>query len=307
MPIRIDDNLPAREALENENIFVIRHGRARHQDIRPIKIAIVNLMPDKITTETQLLRLLSNTPLQVDIDLIQMSTHKSKNTSSEHMFKFYKTFDEIKEERYDGMIVTGAPVETMPFEQVDYWNELCEIFDWAGSHVYSLMCLCWGAMAGLYHYYNIPKYDLPEKMFGVFEHIINNPKHPLVKGFGDTFFAPHSRHTEVRAEDIEKIGDLEILAFSYISGVHIVSDKLQRRIFITGHGEYDRETLANEYIRDKSKGIDIHIPYNYFPNDNPYEMPKFNWCCHANLMFSNWLNYCVYQNTPYDLKDIQPI
>lgn len=307
MPIRIDDNLPAREALENENIFVIRHGRARHQDIRPIKVAIVNLMPDKITTETQLLRLLSNTPLQVDIDLVQMSTHKSKNTSSEHMFKFYKTFDEIKGERYDGMIVTGAPVETMPFEQVDYWDELCEIFDWASSHVYSLMCLCWGAMAGLYHYYNVPKYDLPEKMFGVFEHIISNPKHPLVKGFGDTFFAPHSRHTEIRAEDIEKVSDLEILAFSYISGVHIVSDKLQRRIFITGHGEYDRETLANEYIRDKSKGLDIKVPYNYFPNDNPYELPKFNWCCHANLMFSNWLNYCVYQNTPYDLKDIQPL
>lgn len=306
MPIKIPSNLPAFSTLHKERIFAITDDRAEHQDIRPLNIAILNLMPKKIETETQILRLLSNTPLQVDIDFIQMKTHISKNTPSEHLIKFYTTFDEIREKRYDGMIITGAPVEHLKFEEVDYWDELCEILEWTKSHVYSTFHICWGAQAGLYYHYGVKKYPLDKKMFGIFPHRIVNPQSLLLKGFDEKFFVPHSRHTEVRQEDIEKIPELEILTTSDISGVHIVASKNGRQYFITGHSEYDRCTLADEYFRDKNKGLDIEIPYNYFPDDNPENEPLFTWRCHANQTFSNWLNYCVYQETPFDLNDLKP-
>jgi homoserine O-succinyltransferase len=307
MPIKIPDNLPAYSTLVNENIFVMSAGRADHQDIRPLRIAILNLMPKKIETETQLLRLLSNSPLQVDIELIQVASHKSKNTSAEHMLRFYKTFSEVKDEKYDGLIITGAPVEQLEFEEVDYWDELCKIMDWSKKNVYSTMHICWGAQAGLYYHYGIPKYLLNEKMFGVFPHRITTENNPLLKGFDDVFYVPHSRHTEIRREDIEKVPDLEIIAESDISGVHLVCDRTNRQYFITGHSEYDRDTLSNEFFRDLSKGLDIKIPYNYFPENDPEKTPKSQWFCHANLLFSNWLNYCIYQRTPFNLDELEEI
>lgn len=307
MPIKIPNNLPAFKTLEEERIFVIPDDRAQHQDIRALKIAILNLMPDKITTETQLLRLLSNTPLHVDIDLVQMESHVSKTTSQDHMLTFYKPFSEVISNKYDGLIITGAPVEQLEFEKVDYWDELCRVFKWSKTNVYSTIHICWGAQAGLYYYYGIPKYDLPEKMFGNFKHHINVPESQILKGFGDVFHCPHSRHTEIRREDIEKVSDLTILAESYEAGVHLISDKNQRQFFLLGHWEYDRETLANEYFRDLKKGLPIKIPFNYFADDNPQNSPIFNWSCSANLLYSNWLNYCVYQQTPFDLNDLEKI
>lgn len=305
MPINISNDLPAYSVLNNENIFVITNEKAQHQDIRPLKIAILNLMPKKIETETQILRLLSNTPLQVDIDLMQVGSHVSKNTSSEHLLKFYNTFEDLKENKYDGLIITGAPIEHLNFEYVDYWKEICEIFEWSKSNVYSTLHICWGAQAGLYYHYGIPKYDLKQKMFGIFPHIMENPNNPLLKGFDECFMVPHSRHTEIRREDIEKVDKIEILTYSEISGVHIVASKNNRQYFITGHSEYDRETIANEYFRDKNKGLDIQIPYNYFPDDNPDKKPLYSWRCHANQLFSNWLNYCVYQETPFNLNELE--
>lgn len=307
MPINISNNLPAYTTLINENIFVMTDEVAIHQDIRPLEIAILNLMPKKIETETQLLRLLSNTPLQVNIDLVQVASHVSKNTSLEHMLKFYNNFDEIKNKRYDGFIITGAPVEQMEFADVDYWEEICSIFEWTKSHVYSTLHICWGAQAGLYYHYGIPKYPLDKKMFGIFPHKIEKPNHPLLKGFDETFMVPHSRHTEIRREDIEKNPSLEILTSSEQAGIHIVADKTGRQFFITGHSEYDRDTIANEYFRDKDKGLEIDLPVNYFPENNPDKMPLYTWRCHANLMFSNWLNYCVYQPTPFNLDELKPL
>lgn len=280
---------------------------AAHQDIRPLRIAILNLMPKKIETETQILRLLSNSPIQVDIEFLQTASHVSKNTPVSHLNKFYTTFDNVKNERFDGLIITGAPVEQMEFEDVDYWKELCEVMDWSLTNVFSTFHICWGAQAGLYYHYGIPKYGLKEKMFGVFPHIIEMPYHPLVRGFDEKFFVPHSRHTEVRREDIEKISSLEILTSSPISGVHIVGDKSHRLFFVTGHSEYDRFTLRDEYMRDYDKGLPIKKPYNYFPYDDVGQPPHFNWRCHANMMFSNWVNYCVYQETPYDLANLEHI
>lgn len=305
MPIMIPDNLPAFSTLEAENIFVIPDDRAIHQDIRALKIAILNLMPNKITTETQLLRLLSNTPLHVDIDLIQMESHVSKNTSQEHMLKFYKNFDDVKDNLYDGLIITGAPVEQMDYEQVDYWEELCRVFEWSKTNVFSTIHICWGAQAGLYYHYGIPKYALDEKIFGIFKHHIDYPQSLILKGFGDAFHCPHSRHTEVRRQDIEKVSDLIILAESYEAGIQLVSDKAERNFYLMGHWEYDRETLSEEYFRDIDKGLNIKLPYNYFPDDNPNEKPLFKWSCSANLMYANWLNYCVYQRTPFDLNELK--
>lgn len=305
MPINIPNNLPAYTVLNNENIFVKTDADAKHQDIRPLRIAIVNLMPKKIETETQLLRLLSNTPIQVDIELIQMASHVTKNTSAEHLTKFYKTFADVKEELFDGLIITGAPVEQIPFEEVDYWGELCQIMEWSRRHVYSVLHICWGAQAGLYYHYGIPKYDLPQKMFGIFPHKAEVANHPLLRGFDEVFSVPHSRHTEIRRMDVEKVRDLKILAFSNESGVNIIADKEERRFFLLGHFEYDRFTLANEYFRDKDKGLDIQVPKHYFPYDDPSQPPHFNWRAHANLLFSNWINYCLYQKTPYDLNELE--
>lgn len=304
MPIKISNNLPAFTTLQNENIFVMKDDVASHQDIRPLKVAILNLMPKKIETETQILRLLSNTPIQVDIELIQTASHRSKNTSIEHLTKFYKTFDEIKDERFDGLIITGAPVEQFPFEEVDYWKELCGIMKWTTTNVFSTMHICWGAYAGLYYHYGIPKHDLDKKMFGIFPHHLEVQDHPLLKGFDEIFYVPHSRHTEIKRIDVERVSMLKVLTSSNISGVHIVAEKHGRQFFITGHSEYDRNTLANEYFRDLNKGEQIDIPYNYFPDDDPSKPPVFTWRCHANQLFSNWLNYCVYQKTPYDLKNL---
>lgn len=305
MPIKVTDKLPATKQLRNENIFVMSETKAMHQDIRPLKIAIVNLMPTKITTETQLLRLLSNTPLQVEPDLITMKSHESKNTSTEHLASFYKTFDEIKHRKYDGMIITGAPVENYDFEEVDYWEELKEIMEWSTTHVTSTFHICWAAQAGLYYHYGIPKYPLSQKCSGVFSHKVNRKTAKLVRGFDSNFYAPHSRYTEVRAEDIKKIKELEILADSEEAGVYIVFSKGGRRIFVTGHSEYDATTLADEYWRDVEKGINPNIPKHYFPDDNPKKSPIVRWRSHANLLFSNWLNYFVYQITPYDIDSIK--
>lgn len=305
MPIKVTDKLPATKQLRNENIFVMSETKAMHQDIRPLKIAIVNLMPTKITTETQLLRLLSNTPLQVEPDLIAMRTHESKNTSYEHLESFYKSFDEIKDSKYDGMIITGAPVECYNFEDVDYWDELKEIMDWSKTHVTSTLHICWAAQAGLYYHYGIPKYSLDKKCSGVFPHKVNRKTAKLVRGFDSEFYAPHSRYTEVRAEDIRKVKELEILAESDEAGVYIVFTKGGRQIFITGHSEYDATTLADEYNRDLQKGINPEIPKHYFPNDDPKKAPVVRWKSHASLLFSNWLNYFVYQITPYDIDSIK--
>lgn len=304
MPIRISQDLPAYQILQNENIFVMTHDRAEQQDIRPLKILILNIMPKKIETETQILRLLSNTPLQVDIELMHVASHVSKNTSLTHLETFYTTFAEIRDKNYDGMIITGAPVEHLLYEQVDYWDEICQIMEWSKTHVFSTLHICWAAQAGLYYHFGVPKYPLAQKMFGIFPHVVEVEHSLLLKGFDEQFYVPHSRNTEVRREDIEQVPQLEILTSSPISGVHIVANKNGRQYFITGHSEYDRDTIAGEYFRDRDKGIDIHVPYNYFPEDDPSKTPRMTWRCHANLMFSNWLNYCVYQRTPYNLDEL---
>ncbi|HIT52449.1 MAG TPA: homoserine O-succinyltransferase [Candidatus Fimivicinus intestinavium] len=304
MPIKIDNQLPARHSLELENIFVMSESRALTQDIRPLRILILNLMPTKIETETQLLRLLSNSPLQVEVELLQTATHKSKNTSAEHMLKFYKVFDDVREEKFDGMIITGAPVEHLAFEEVDYWEELCKIMEWSKTNVYSTFHICWGAQAGLYYHYGVPKYPLEEKMFGVFPHHALDPYHPLMRGLDDIFYVPHSRHTEIRRSDIALVKDLQILSFSDQAGVHLLSDMECRNFYSTGHSEYDRETLANEYFRDIKRGLPIKMPYHYFPDDDPQRTPPMVWRTAASMIFSNWLNYFVYQRTPYDLANL---
>ena len=304
MPIRISNELPAKSFLEQENVFVMAEDRANSQDIRPLKILILNLMPTKIATETQILRLLSNTPLQVDIELLQTVTHTSKNTSQEHLTKFYKCFDEVKHQKFDGMIVTGAPVEQMEFEEVDYWEELCAIFEWAKTNVYSTFYICWGAQAGLYYHYGLKKYALDKKMFGIFEHQPLDLLHPLMRGLDEKYYVPHSRHTEIRMDDIAKIKDLQVLSYSKESGVHLLSDMDCRNFFSTGHSEYDADTLATEYFRDKNKGLDIDVPINYFPDNDPTKKPPVTWRSTGVLLFTNWLNYFVYQRTPYDLANL---
>ncbi len=304
MPIKIPVGLPAGATLEGENIFVMNEFRAEHQDIRPLKIAALNLMPMKITTETQLIRLLSNSSLQIEFTLLQTATHRSTHTSAEHMAAFYKNFDDIRSQNFDGLIITGAPVENLDFDEVNYWDELCEIMEWSRNHVFSTLHICWAAQAGLNFHYGIPKYPLRKKLFGVFEHYALLPNHPIVRGFDEYFLAPHSRHTEVRESDIAEVPELEVVAKSDLAGAYIIAARDSRMLFVTGHSEYDYDTLANEYFRDKAKGLDIDLPYNYFPGDNPSKKPPNVWRGHANLLFSNWLNYFVYQNTPYNLEEL---
>ncbi|MDO4492569.1 MAG: homoserine O-succinyltransferase [Clostridia bacterium] len=306
MPIKIPDSLPAAKTLTEENIFVMTEKRAVTQDIRPLRIVLMNLMPTKIVTETQLARLLGNTPLQVELELIHTKSHNSKNTSEEHLLRFYKTFDEIEDQYFDGLIITGAPVEQMPFEQVEYWEELCRVMEWSKTHVFSTFHICWGAQAGLYYHYGIPKYDLDEKLFGVFRHKVERRTSMLMRGFDEEFMVPHSRHTTVLREDIEKVPGLKILASSDKAGVYAVSTEGGRRVFITGHSEYDADTLRREYERDKNAGLPIHVPENYFPNDDDTKEPIVTWRSHANLIYQNWLNYYVYQTTPYDVSAIRP-
>jgi homoserine O-succinyltransferase/O-acetyltransferase len=304
MPVNVPDKLPAIKLLESENIFVMDESRAMHQDIRPLKIIILNLMPLKVTTETDLLRLLSNSPLQIEIDFMKMKGHTSKNTPSEHMELFYRNFDELKNKKYDGLIITGAPVEMLPFEEVTYWEEMKEILDWAEHNVYSSLFICWAAQAALYHYYNVQKYPLPDKMFGVFEHTHTNSQLPILRGFDDVFFMPHSRHTEIRKEDIEKVEGLQIIVRSEEAGVAIVKAKKGRQLFITGHCEYSRDTLDKEYKRDLAKKLPIQIPVNYYPGNDASKTPRMRWGSVANMLFANWLNYYVYQETPYNLEEI---
>lgn len=305
MPIKIPGSLPAKKILNSENIFVMTEKRAITQDIRPLKIALVNLMPTKITTETQLLRLLGNSPLQVEFDFINTATHNSKNTPSAHLSSFYKDFEMIKEQKYDGMIITGAPVEKMEFEEVDYWDELKKIMEWSNTNVTSTLHICWAAQAGLYYHFGVPKISLDKKLFGVFEHKTVRKKAMLVRGFDDVFYAPHSRYTTVSKEDIQKVGDLQIMAESDEAGIYIVTSRDKKKIFVTGHSEYDRLTLHEEYMRDLDKGADIDIPKNYYPGNNPKNTPIMRWRAHANLLFTNWLNYYVYQTTPYDITKIK--
>ncbi|MBQ7971400.1 MAG: homoserine O-succinyltransferase [Clostridia bacterium] len=305
MPIKIPNGLPAAETLRKENIFVMDEQRATTQEIRPLQILLLNLMPKKIETETQLSRLLGNTPLQVELELIHTKSHQSKNTSPEHMLAFYKTFDDVKHRNFDGMIITGAPVEQMPFEQVEYWDELCEIMEWSKTHVHSTFHICWGAQAGLYYHFGIDKEPLPEKMFGIFPHKVDYKRSILFRGFDDTFMVPHSRHTTVRRELIEAEPALKILASSEEAGVYAITTKKGRQIFITGHSEYDALTLDAEYRRDLSQGKPIKIPQNYYPGDDPKKKPKVSWRSCANLLYSNWLNYFVYQTTPYDLSKLK--
>ena len=305
MPIKIPNNLPAYDTLTSENIFVMTETRAVSQDIRPLKLLLLNLMPTKIDTETQLMRLLGNTPLQVEADLIYTESHKSKNTSQDHLLAFYKTFSEIKENRYDGMIITGAPVERMPFEEVEYWGELCSILEWPKTHVHSTLHICWGAQAGLYYHFGIEKHLLKDKLFGIFPHIVDYKNAILLRGFDCRFMAPHSRHTTVYRHDIESIPEIRILASSEEAGVYAAMTKDGKQIFITGHPEYDAGTLGKEYLRDKNKGLPISVPKNYFPHDDDSKEPIVSWRAHANLLFSNWLNYFVYQTTPYDISSIQ--
>ena len=305
MPIKIPNLLPATQVLLNENIFVMTETRAMTQDIRPLKILMLNLMPQKIVTETQIARLIGNTPLQVELELLQTATHKSKHTSAEHMLAFYKTFDEVEHKKYDGLIITGAPVEHMPFEEVEYWDELVSIMEWTKTHVHSTLHICWGAQAGLYYHYGVKKYPLEEKLFGVFPHKVDYKRSILFRGFDDDFYVPQSRHTTVLREDVEAVPELKILASSDIAGVYAVMSAKGRRIFITGHSEYDADTLKGEYFRDLEQGKPIKIPENYFPKDNPKRTPMVKWRAHANLLFSNWLNYFVYQTTPYDINEIK--
>ncbi|MGL5379527.1 homoserine O-acetyltransferase MetA [Clostridium sp.] len=305
MPIRIPLELPAFKVLSEENIFVMNIERAQTQDIRPLKIAILNLMPIKIQAENQLLRYLSNTPLQVEVKLIKTKSYTSQNTPLEHLEKFYIHFDEIKDEKFDGLIITGAPVEQLDFEEVIYWEELKEIMEWSKKNVFSTLHICWGAQAALYHHYKIPKYKLDDKMFGVFKHLVNIRNDDLTRGLDDVFYAPHSRHTEIKRKDIDKIDELNILSESDQAGVFIVASKDKRQVFITGHLEYDRNTLKDEYVRDLSKGLEIKLPKNYFPKDNADLTPIVKWRGSANIVFGNWLNYYVYQNTPFNIKSIR--
>ena len=305
MPIKIPDSLPARATLESENIFVMTEYRAIHQDMRPLNLLILNLMPTKIVTETQLLRKLSNSPLQVQVELLHTSSHVSQNTDADHLSSFYTTFEEIKDRKFDGMIITGAPVENLDFTDVDYWDELCEIMEWTRTHVHSTLHICWGAQAGLYYHYGIPKRVLPHKLFGVFQHTVEDPNYILFRGFDDTFWVPHSRNTTVDRADIEAVPELKILAASPEAGVYAVKTDQGRQVFLMGHAEYDRDTLRKEYMRDLAAGVDIQIPKHYFPGDDPSKRPVMNWRSCAHLLYANWLNYCVYQTAPYDIRDIE--
>ena len=304
MPIKIPDSLPARKVLEGENIFVMTERRAIHQDIRPLKLLILNLMPTKIVTETQLLRKLSNTPLQIEVELLQTISHEAKHVDEEHLASFYVTLADIRDKFYDGMIITGAPVENLDFQAVDYWPELCEIMEWTKTNVHCTMHICWGAQAGLFYHHGVQKRSLSQKMFGIFEHRLLKPNSPIFRGFDDRFYVPHSRYTEVLSEDIAKVPELELLAVSDKAGVFAVKTRDSRQFFITGHPEYDWDTLALEYRRDVDKGLDIAVPENYFPNDDPTRTPIVTWRSHAQLLYTNWLNYFVYQTTPYDLREI---
>ena len=304
MPIRIPNDLPAAAALQQENIFVMPQDRAIRQDIRPLEIVLLNLMPTKIVTETQLSRLLGNTPLQVNLELMHTTSHKSKNTSQDHLLSFYKSFDELKHRKFDGMVITGAPVELMEFEEVDYWDELKEIMEWSKHNVHSTFHICWGGQAGLYYHYGIGKQKLPEKLFGIFPHKADYKRSILLRGFDDIFWVPHSRHTTISRADVEAVPELKLLASSEKAGVYAVATKGGRQIFVTGHSEYDPETLKTEYLRDKNLGLPIRVPENYFPNDDATQEPIVRWRGHANLLFSNWLNYFVYQTTPYDIMEI---
>ena len=301
MPIKIPNSLPARETLEGENIFVMTEYRAIHQDIRPLNLLILNLMPTKIATETQLLRKFSNTPLQIQVELLQTISHDAQNVDRSHLESFYTSYDQIKDKNYDGLVITGAPVENLDFETVDYWEELCQIMEWSKTHVHSTLHICWGAQAGLYYHYGIPKYALPQKLFGVFDHRVLKPSSPLFRGFDDRFYAPHSRHTEVLEEDIRKVPGLEVLAVSEEAGVFAVKTEDSRQFFLLGHLEYDRNTLAQEYWRDVDRGLDIQVPRHYFPNDDPNQTPIVRWRSAGQLIYTNWLNYYVYQTPPYDL------
>ena len=305
MPIKIPNSLPATGVLESENIFVITESRAISQDIRPLHILLLNLMPTKVATETQLARVLGNTPLQVELELLQVRSHESKNVSQDHMLAFYKTFDQVRDHKYDGMIITGAPVEHLPFEQVDYWDELCQIMAWSRSHVHSTFHICWGAQAALYFHYGIPKVGLDRKLFGVFPHVVERRSSILFRGFDDVFMVPHSRHTTILREDVEAVPALKILASSPEAGIYAMATDQGRQVFITGHSEYDADTLEREYLRDKNAGLPIRVPKNYYPGDDDTQPPRMSWRAHANLLYSNWLNYFVYQNTPYDLNEIR--
>jgi len=307
MPIKIPNQLPATNTLTQENIFVMTETRAMTQDIRPLQILLLNLMPTKIDTETQLARVLGNTPLQIELELIAPSGHVSKNTSEAHMLAFYKNFSEVKYRNFDGLLITGAPVEHLPFEEVDYWEELCEIMEWSKTHVHSTLHICWGAQAGLYYHYGIPKRQLEEKLFGVFEHTLEDPNYILFRGFDDTFWVPHSRHTTVDRADIEAVPELKILASSEEAGVYAVKTSGCKQVFLMGHAEYDRDTLKKEYLRDLNAGLDIQVPKHYFPNDDHDLAPQVSWRSCAHLLYTNWLNYCVYQTTPYDIEDIDDI
>lgn len=307
MPLNLQKNLPAVELLKKENIFVMDSLRAAEQDIRPLRVVVLNLMPLKITTETDLIRLLSNTPLQVELDFLKIKGHTPKNTPIEHMQEFYRDFDELSDQYYDGMIITGAPVEMMPFEEVGYWPEVTEIFDWARLHVTSTLYICWAAQAGMYHFFDVPKYELPAKMFGIFNHTLNDPANPIFRGFDEEFYVPHSRHTEIRSEDIRKVPELTVLSESDDSGVYMVMARGGREFFITGHSEYSPYTLNDEYMRDRNKGMDIAVPKNYYKNDDPEQGPVVRWRGHANLLFTNWLNYFVYQETPFRIEDIKKL
>lgn len=300
MPIRVQSELPAAEILEDENIFVMDENRAMHQDIRPLNVGILNLMPIKQDTELQLLRALSNTPLQIDVTFIMTSSHVSQNTSANHLNRFYVTFDKIRDKKFDGLIITGAPLENITFEEVDYWDEMCEIMDWAETHVTSTLLICWGAQAGFYHYYGIQKRQLSEKLFGIYEHKVANRKVPLVRGFDDYFLAPHSRHTETPADEIHACKELTVLAESKEAGVFLAIAEGGKKVFLNGHPEYDRYTLDKEYHRDLDKGLPINVPINYYPNDDPSQKPNLQWRSHSNNLYTNWLNYYVYQNTPYE-------
>ncbi len=305
MPIKIPNSLPATEVLQSENIFVITEQRATTQDIRPLQILVLNLMPTKVATETQLARILGNTPLQVELELLQVRSHESKNVSQEHMLAFYKTFDQVCHRKFDGMIITGAPVEHLPFEEVDYWPELCEIMAWSKTHVHSTFHICWGAQAGLYYHFGIPKVGLDKKLFGVFPHTVERRSSILFRGFDDVFMVPHSRHTTILREDVERVPELKILAASPQAGIYAMATDQGRQVFITGHSEYDADTLEKEYLRDKNAGLPIEIPQNYYPCNDDTRPPRVSWRAHANLLYSNWLNYFVYQSTPYDLSQIQ--
>lgn len=304
MPIQIPNDLPAAETLKNENIFVMNQTRAETQHIRPLEIVLLNLMPTKIVTETQLSRVLGNTPLQVHLELMMISSHKSKNTPEEHLLSFYKTFEELKQRKFDGMVITGAPVEHMEFEEVDYWDELVQIMEWSKTHVHSTFHICWAAQAGLYYHYGIQKRQLPEKLFGVYPHHADYKRAILLRGFDDEFWAPHSRHTTIDRADVEAVPGLKILASSDEAGVYIIMNKAGRQIFVTGHSEYDPDTLEREYLRDKAQGLPIHVPVNYYPNDDDTKPPVVRWRGHGNLLYSNWLNYFVYQTTPYDIMEV---